>query len=140
MIPQILEITSEQTLCIRHKSMWPSKPLNYVRLANDSEGRHFGLYINDEMISVISLFVKNQEAQFRKFATIPNYQGKGYGTLLLKRILSIVKDDHIYKIWCNARVDKSMYYARFGMVETNNNFTKGGIDYVIMEKTLTEVK
>ncbi|WP_299442879.1 GNAT family N-acetyltransferase [uncultured Aquimarina sp.] len=135
MIPEIVEITSEQTLNIRHKTMWPDKPIDYVRVVNDHEGRHFGLFINDKMISVISLFIINEEAQFRKFATLADYQGKGFGTILLKKIMSIAEDENIHKIWCNARIDKSNYYAKFGMILTDDKFTKDGIEYIIMEKT-----
>ncbi|WKX76282.1 GNAT family N-acetyltransferase [Zobellia laminariae] len=133
---KIAEITSEETLNIRHKVMWPSKSIDYVRISNDDKGRHFGLFINDKMISVISLFIVNKEAQFRKFATLTDYQGKGFGTVLLKEIMNIVKHNNLNKIWCNARIDKSKYYTKFGMVLTGNKFIKGGIEYVIMEKIL----
>jgi len=134
MEPKIIEITSEETLNIRHKVMWPDKSIDYVRVTNDDKGRHFGLFINDTMISVISLFIINKEAQFRKFATLNDYQGKGFGTLLLKEIMNIVKHNNLNKVWCNARMDKSNYYAKFGMKVTDNTFVKGGIQYVIMEK------
>ncbi len=134
MNPKIIEITSEETLNIRHTVMWPNKSIDYVRVPNDDKGRHFGLFINDKMISVISLFIMGKEAQFRKFATLTNYQGKGFGSLLLKEIISIVESNNIDKIWCNARIDKSNYYTKFGMTLTNNKFEKGGIKYVIMEK------
>tara|TARA_B110001452_G_scaffold55994_1_gene43341 strand:- start:6465 stop:6878 length:414 start_codon:yes stop_codon:yes gene_type:complete len=136
MEPIIFEITSEDTLKIRHKVMWPSKSIDYVRLSNDNKGRHFGLFINDNMISVISLFVVDKEAQFRKFATLSDYQGKGFGSILLKEIMSIVKQSPINKVWCNARTDKSNYYTKFGMTVTDKSFVKGGIEYVIMEKAL----
>jgi len=134
MNPKIVEITSEQTLNIRHKTMWPDKPIDYVRVVNDNEGRHFGLFINDKMVSVISLFIINRDAQFRKFATLVDYQGKGLGTMLLEKVMSIAEDENIHKIWCNARIDKSNYYAKFGMDLTKSKFVKGGIKYVIMEK------
>jgi|TARA_B110000093_G_scaffold134440_1_gene143920 predicted GNAT family N-acyltransferase len=88
------------------------------------------------MISVISLFVVDKEAQFRKFATLSDYQGKGFGSILLKEIMSIVKQSPINKVWCNARTDKSNYYSKFGMTVTDKSFVKGGIEYVIMEKAL----
>ena len=132
MVPKIVEVTSEQTLNIRHKTMWPNKPIDYVRIVNDNEGRHFGLFINDKMVSVISLFIINGDAQFRKFATLSNYQGKGFGTMLLKRIMSIASDENIHKIWCNARIDKSNYYTKFGMDLTESKFVKGGIEYIII--------
>lgn len=134
MEPEIIEITAEETLKIRHKVMWPNRLIDYVRLENDNRGRHFGLFINDKMIAVISLFIVNNEAQFRKFATLTDYQGKGFGSVLLKEIMNIIKANNIHKVWCNARIDKSNYYAKFGMTTTENKFVKGGIEYVIMEK------
>ena len=131
---RIVQITSEETLSIRHKVMWPNKPIDYVQLPNDAEGRHFGYFKNDELISVISLFVENNEAQFRKFATLKEYQGKGFGSELLNELMLISEKEQLSKIWCNARINKIDYYSKFGMIETNNQFIKGGIGYVIMER------
>ena len=131
---RIVQITSEETLSIRHKVMWPNKPVDFVQLPNDAEGRHFGYFKNDELISVISLFVKNNEAQFRKFATLKEYQGKGFGSELLNELMLISAKEQLSKIWCNARINKIDYYSKFGMIETNKQFIKGGIGYVIMER------
>ena len=131
---EIHKINSDEVLNIRHKVMWPNKSIDYVRLQNDSDGKHFGLFINNKLISVISLFIKNNEAQFRKFATLKDEQGKGYGTILLNKIINLVVTDDIYKLWCNARVDKTEYYLKFGLTITDKKFNKGGIEYVIMER------
>lgn len=131
---RIVQITSEETLSIRHKVMWPNKPIDYVQLPNDAEGKHFGYFKNDELISVISLFVENNEAQFRKFATLKEHQGKGFGSELLNELMLISAKEQLSKIWCNARINKIDYYSKFGMIETNNQFIKGGIGYVIMER------
>ncbi|WP_422358604.1 GNAT family N-acetyltransferase [Reichenbachiella sp.] len=133
---KIIEITPEETLPIRHQVMWPNQPLDYVILPNDNQAKHYGLFIDNRLISVISLFIENREAQFRKFATLNEHQGKGYGSMLLKHIMQIAIQQNLSKIWCNARVDKSGYYKKFGLKLTNETFNKGGIDYVIMEKTI----
>tara|TARA_R110000765_G_scaffold27719_2_gene67172 strand:+ start:2313 stop:2720 length:408 start_codon:yes stop_codon:yes gene_type:complete len=133
-VKRIVQITSEETLSIRHKVMWPNKPIDYVQLPNDAEGRHFGYFKNDELISVISLFVENNEAQFRKFATLKEYQGKGFGSELLNELMLISEKEQLSKIWCNARINKIDYYSKFGMIETNDQFIKGEIGYVIMER------
>lgn len=133
-IPEIKQITTSETLPIRHQVMWPNKPIEYVELPNDESARHFGLFVDGEIISIISLFVENDEAQFRKFATLIEFQGLGYGTILLKGILDVVKKDGIRKLWCNARVEKSRFYERFNLKTTDKKFEKGGIEYVIMEK------
>ncbi|WP_339840438.1 GNAT family N-acetyltransferase [uncultured Maribacter sp.] len=132
--PKIVEITADETLFIRHKVMWPDNPIDFVRLPNDTEGRHYGLYVDDTLISVVSLFITDREAQFRKFATLIEYQGKGYGTILLNEIMSIAEKEQLSRIWCNARTAKTNYYAKFNMSITTTEFVKGGLNYVIMER------
>ncbi|WP_234418232.1 GNAT family N-acetyltransferase [Aquimarina aquimarini] len=134
-IPEIKQITTAETLPIRHKVMWPNKPIAYVALPNDKDARHFGLFVNKEITSILSLFVENNEAQFRKFATLIEFQGLGYGTILLKNIIDLIEKEGIRKLWCNARVEKSKFYERFNLKTTDKKFEKGGIEYVIMEKT-----
>jgi GNAT superfamily N-acetyltransferase len=136
MITKIKEISAEQTLYIRHNVMWPNKSIDYVKLPNDSKGKHFGLFLNDNLISVVSLFIENNEAQFRKFATLTEYQGKGYGSELLKEIIIIARTNNVDRLWCNARADKISYYEKFGMNSTDDKFEKGGLDFVILEKLL----
>jgi predicted GNAT family N-acyltransferase len=134
-IPEIKQIKASETLDIRHKVMWPDKPIAYVELPNDENGRHFGLFVNGELTSIVSLFEENNEVQFRKFATLSEFQGLGHGTMLLERIIDVVKNDGIHKLWCNARVEKSNFYERFGFKLTDKTYEKGGIEFVIMEKT-----
>ena len=133
--PEIKQIKSSETLQIRHKVMWPNMPIEYVKLQNDENARHFGLFINGEIASIISLFTENNEVQFRKFATLIEFQGLGYGTILLKRIIDLIEKEGFKKLWCNARVGKSKFYEKFDLKPTDKKFEKGGIEYVIMEKT-----
>ena len=139
-IPEIKRISTADTLPIRHKVMWPEKPLAFVKIPNDEKAKHFGLFVNGEITSIISLFVENNEAQFRKFATLNEFQGLGYGTILLKSIMDIVKKDEIQKLWCNARVEKSKFYERFGFKLTDKKYEKGGIEFVIMERSFVNNK
>lgn len=133
----IKQITIEEALPIRHKVMWPNKTLDYVKLPNDDLGRHYGFFIGATLISVISLFITNKEAQFRKFATLDAYQGLGYGSILLKEIMNISQKEQLSRIWCNARENKSGFYAKFGMRATEKTFEKGGLSYIIMERNFT---
>lgn len=130
----IKEIASHETLPIRHKVMWPDKPLDFVKVPNDNKGRHFGLFVDKKLISIISLFEEKKEIQFRKFATLHAYQGNGYGSQLLKFIIELTTQEGARKMWCNARVDKAGYYRKFGLNETDKRYEKGGIQFVIMEK------
>lgn len=116
--------------------MWPDKPISYIVLNNDNKGLHFGLFKNLTIISVVSLFINDNCAQFRKFATKTSEQGKGYGSILLNHIMTIVSNQkNINTLWCNARIDKTSFYERFGMTKTNKTFVKDGINYIVMKKT-----
>ena len=130
----IKEISYPSTWEIRHKVMWPEKPLAFVKLPKDEEGLHLGLFLNDCLVSIVSAFIIDGEAQFRKFATLEEVQGKGYGSQLLSHLFNRLIKMKVQKIWCNARVDKVPFYQRFGLVKTENYFSRGEIKYVIMEK------
>ncbi|MEM8899159.1 MAG: GNAT family N-acetyltransferase [Bacteroidota bacterium] len=106
---QIRKISASETLPIRHEAMWPDKPLNYIKLPNDALGLHYGLFLQDKLVSVISLFQEGSSAQFRKFATLTACQGKGYGTPLLRHIMEWAENEQLDKIWCNARIHKGSY-------------------------------
>lgn len=118
--------------------MWPNKPFDYIKLEADEKGRHYGLFVNKELVSVISLFIdeKDMDAQFRKFATLASYQGKGYGTALIKHLFSELAPLNVERIWCNARIHKAEFYERFGMTQTEETFFKGEIEYVVMKKSV----
>lgn len=130
---EIKEAPLQEVLALRHKVMWPQMDLDYVKIDNDEDGMHLGLYDQGQLISVVSLFATDKDVQFRKFATDDNYQDQGYGSKLLNYTFMIMKNKNYNRIWCNARVEKSGYYKRFGLKETDDVFEKEGQKYVIME-------
>lgn len=71
------QISALQTWPLRQRIMWPDQSLDYIKLPKDDTGIHFGLSVNEELMSVISLFVEQGNAQFRKLATESSAQGKG---------------------------------------------------------------
>lgn len=135
----IKEISPEETYQLRHEVMWPNKPLEYIKLKNDDKGIHFGLWKDSNLVSVISVFIHEHSAQFRKFATSKLEQGNGYGGLLLKYILTNIDNNNVEKIWCNARADKTAFYEKFGLYKTLKTFSKDRINYVIMEKPIKPI-
>ncbi len=126
-------IKASETWSLRHQVMWPGRSIDYVKLPQDDQGIHYGLFVSGGLISVISLFITQEEAQFRKFATLSSAQGKGYGGQLLSHLIKQARHKGIKRLWCNARIDKTTYYERFGMTPTQATFSKGGIDYMVME-------
>jgi len=132
----ISTIHKEEAWELRHKVMWPEKHFDFIKLADDDLGIHHGVFKDKALVSVISLFVSNNKAQFRKFATLPKEQGKGYGSALLQHVLEEVSSLGLKKLWCNARMNKTDFYQKFGLHETGESFKKEDKVYVIMEREI----
>lgn len=125
----IKKIHYKDTYDIRHQVMWPDKPLDYIKLDQDPSGDHYGYFIEGLLVSVISVFKTEEGYQFRKFATLVNYQGQGIGRKLLNHIMTGYDN-----LWCNARIEKTGFYESFGMHQTDKTFRRGKKEYVIMKK------
>lgn len=134
---EIKIIAAEETWPLRHEIMWPEMPFDFIKLPEDSNGNHLGLFIDKVLVSIVSLFQTGSGiAQFRKFATVTNQQGKGYGSKLLLRLFEFAQEKGFHTLWCNARVDKTDFYKKFGMFETQDTYVKENIKFVILKKVL----
>ncbi|MBB6003407.1 GNAT family N-acetyltransferase [Arcicella rosea] len=133
---EIKKISPNDTWAIRQSVMWPDKPITYVQLEEDENGLHFGVFENDELLSIVSLFIENDNAQFRKFATQVIHQGKGHGSALLNFLIHECEKQHIKTLWCNARITAYPFYQKFGFEIVSDTWTKDGIEFVKMSKTL----
>jgi predicted GNAT family N-acyltransferase len=134
---KIQKMSAEETWELRQKVMWPAKDVEYVKLKDDDLGIHYGGFIENRLISVVSLFQQDKQVQFRKFATSNKQQKQGYGTQLLQYVLSEAEEMGADEIWCHARVDKVGFYQRFGLEVTGGVFERDGKKYVRMSKCLS---
>lgn len=130
----IKEAPYEDVLKLRQEVMYPDKDIDFVKLPNDDLGLHIGVFIDNQLVSAMSLFIENRDVQFRKLATKENMQKKGYATELMKWLVDYANDVKLDKLWCNARKDVTDFYKKFGYKSTDKEFTKDGYDFVIMEK------
>ena len=130
---EIKNINASDTWKIRHEVMWPDQPFEFVQLEEDNLGIHFGVFEDDKLVSIVSCFMEEKEMQFRKLATLEEYQGKGIASHLLKYILEFAKEKGVEKVWCNARSNKKSFYEKFGMTDTGKYFSKSGQEFSIME-------
>ena len=130
----IQEIPIDAVLQLRQKVLWPDKGLDFVRTPNDDRGIHLGIFIEGQWVSCISLFIEeNQHAVFRKFATLPDFQNKGYGSQLIHYSFNYLQQLGIITISCSARVQKQGFYQKFGMQPNGYPYLKNGLNYILME-------
>ncbi|WP_126971601.1 GNAT family N-acetyltransferase [Gynurincola endophyticus] len=120
---------------IRHEAMYPGHLIDIVKLDNDAVATHFGFAVDGKIISVVSVENIGTSYQFRKFATLPAFQNKGYGTQLLNGVLGWIQDQGAENVWCNARQSAADYYKKFGLTEDGQSYEKYGLRFVIMKKT-----
>jgi len=152
----IKNITPEEALDIRHQVLWPNKPKEFCKLKDDYKGIHYGGFLNGKLVCVASIFIENNSARLRKFATLTEFQGKGYGTLLIKHIISDLKGTNatglkpvvtpgtnatglkpvVTHLWCDARITAKDFYNRFKMSSTGETFFKSDVEYIVMERKI----
>lgn len=137
-MPSIEQIPPYLVWPLRHQVMYPELTIDDVKLENDSDGIHFGLFEDNKLITVVSLFQSRNEMQFRKFATLNAFQGMGYGSLMLEYLITFAGEQGCGRLWCNARKNASGFYKKFGFRETTQTFIQNGYDFVIMELYLHE--
>jgi len=136
----IQPVPLNEVWAMRQAVMYPQESISFVQLEDDEKGLHWGLYDSGELVSVISVFDRNGSVQFRKFATRTNWQGKGYGTILLQHVMDWAHRQGKKNIWCNARLTATGIYKKFGMQAVGKTWHQYGLDFIKMEKQFVQTK
>ncbi|MEI3797773.1 MULTISPECIES: 1-(5-phosphoribosyl)-5-[(5-phosphoribosylamino)methylideneamino]imidazole-4-carboxamide isomerase [unclassified Chitinophaga] len=134
----IRKISADDTLQLRRDVLYPNESLDAVKVDHDADGLHFGVFDQGQLVTVVSLFLGRDSAQFRKLATAPAAQGKGFGKAILAHLVDICKKEKIKLLWCNARDTAVTFYDRLGYTTKGDYFIKGGITFVRMELPLDQ--
>lgn len=130
---QVVEVPLDIVWGMRQKVMYPHLSLKEVKLEEDKNGVHWGIKEDGRFISVVSLFQHGHEWQFRKFATLKELQGRGYGTLLLKWLIGFVQQKGATKLWCNARVNALGFYKKQDFEPFGETWNQLGFQFVKMQ-------
>ena len=133
----IEQIRPELTWRLRQEILYPESGLNEMAMEEDNHGYHFAAFKDNKIVGVVSLFQKNTDFQFRKFAIAADVQGTGIGKIMLQYLTDFAVTGGATRIWCNARDTAVAFYEKYGFVSTGKLFTRGGFNYEIVEKTLS---
>jgi len=132
----IEQIRPELTWKLRREILYPEQTASEMQMNEDNDGYHFGVFQNNYIVAIISLFKRDDSWQFRKFAVQASVQGKGIGGKLLQYITDFVINEGGTKLWCNARLTAIPFYLKHDFVQKGEHFSKNGFDYEILEKDL----
>jgi len=135
---QIVTLTWQQTLPIRHQVLWPSEPPEYCKVEGDETALHVGVMIEGELVCVASVYseVASNAARLRKFATLPAYQGKGIGTHLIHHLIDELTKQGIIYFWFDARASALSFYQRLGFQTSSELFYKNKVPFYKMHQNL----
>lgn len=133
---KIHPIATEDTLQLRYKVLWPNHPIERSKVEGDETARHFGGYLDGDLICVASLFNEGDGIRLRKFATGPEFQGQGFGTQMLDHLLKEAKATGANVFWFDARESALPFYERNGFTPKGKRFFKGNVPYRRISRAL----
>src|SRR6478609_8254837 len=114
----IEQITPHLTWRLRRDILYPGQYMHDMEMEEDNHGYHFGAFTDNELVAVVSLFKREDDWQFRKFAVSDKMQQQGIGRELLNYVTAFVMAEHGTRLWCNARLSATGFYKKFAFTET----------------------
>jgi len=136
-------IETKDTYEIRKKELRKNMDLSSQFTGDfDEDTFHLGLFQNEKLISIVSFMKMNNEMltgeqyQLRGMATLVDFQGKGYGKMLVSKAEKILKKKNINLVWCNARVIALNFYKkqRFQVIGEEFDIPQIGGHYVMFKE------
>jgi predicted GNAT family N-acyltransferase len=127
----IKKISSTETFLVRHPVLRQGKPVESCHFEGDDleTTQHFGLYIKQELVGIISLFKKSNlhfleknQYQIRGMAVLENQRKKDFGKALIVHCEKQCKDQSVELIWFNARIEASGFYEKMRYKKTGTVF------------------
>ncbi|HOD10077.1 MAG TPA: GNAT family N-acetyltransferase [Flavobacterium sp.] len=127
----IKEITFQEAIVVRHPVLRQGKPIESCFFAGDDlfSTKHFGIFENEKLIGVCSLFEQSQasfsektQMQLRGMAVLESHQKMGLGEKLLSHCETFLKKEKITLLWFNARSNAIPFYEKQGYQKSGNSF------------------
>ena len=129
---EVLRIKAIDTYAIRHKMLRPSGTVEDCMFQGDHDELtfHLGAFVDKKLVSVASFYFEKHPAfseayqyRLRGMATLPEYQGQGYSSALLRTAFPVIKQNQCSLLWCNAREKALGFYKKVGFNATGELFS-----------------
>ena len=127
----IKKINYLDTFPVRSAVLRQGKPIETCSFLGDETvgTTHFGLYIENNIIGVASVFTSNNENfdiknqfQLRGMAILEEYQSTGFGKLLIEEIFNFIESTQVELLWFNARESAVPFYEKLGCTKKDPSF------------------
>lgn len=129
---EVLRIKAVDTHPIRHKMLRPNGSIEDCVFQGDSDELtfHLGAFVDKKLVSVASFyfekhptFPETYQYRLRGMATLPEYQGQGLSSALLRTAFPVIKQNQCTLLWCNAREKAMGFYQNVGFKPSGELFT-----------------
>lgn len=74
---------------------------------------YLGCFEDEKLIGYICCMTVLDEASVNNFAVLPEYQGEGFGTALLRAMILLLQEKAMAKLWLEVRVSNSGAYGLY---------------------------
>ena len=127
----IKEITFQEAFAVRHPVLRKGKPIESCFFTGDDlvSTTHFGIYENDKLVGVASLFNQNHDyfseqtqMQLRGMAVLESHQKMGLGEKLLSHCETFLKKEKKALLWFNARSSAVPFYEKQDYQKSGDSF------------------
>jgi predicted GNAT family N-acyltransferase len=128
---KVKKINYKDTYSVRSVVLRPGKPMSSCFFNGDEkeETTHFGLFYKNNLIGVASVFKINNDLfkgnihfQLRGMAVLNEYQGLGYGKIIMENVCNFVEVKKAHVLWFNARENAVPFYTNFGFSICGDSF------------------
>lgn len=140
----IKKIATTETYSVRLPVLRKGKPIESCRFDGDDleSTLHFGLYLNQELVGIISLFKNNNptfleknQCQIRGMAVLENHRKKDCGKALLIHSEEECNNQGVDLIWFNARIEAIGFYEKMGYQKKGTPFDIPDVgEHIVMFK------
>jgi len=97
---------------------------------NDELTFHLGAFVDKKLVSVASFYFEKNDKfsephqyRLRGMATLPEHQGQGLSSALLRTAFPVIKQNQCTLLWCNAREKARGFYSKVGFAPTGELFS-----------------
>lgn len=97
---------------------------------NDEMTFHLGAFVDKKLVSVASFYFERNthfrdpyQYRLRGMATLPEYQGQGLSSALLRTAFPVIKQNQCTLLWCNAREKAVGFYSKVGFTPSGESFS-----------------
>ncbi|MES0869704.1 GNAT family N-acetyltransferase [Pseudovibrio sp. SCP19] len=132
-------IPAKLTYKLRQQVLWPDSPIERVMVPEDHQALHIGAFEEENLIGVGSFFFDLPSVRLRKLAVLPEKQGCGIGSNLIRFAASQPELQKADSIWCDARKDAASFYQRLGFQIEGDSFEKFGVSYLRARAKIAEL-